>query len=291
MKQSKGQKETTSQKANRGQKAKGGQKEKQGQTFKKTASKTTKNAEKSKNSPINATNVSKIDFKLDLPKTLKDIPQRPANNLAEIPRATVEDLVFANLIVFFAIALSAFIPIVSISLPLLFFIYFEVGLAGFSLKFQTEQTCHFEDLFVPIKKFARSFCVFVVKFVTVLFLMLLFVVPGVLAFLDFSFCSIILHESNMDARSVLALSKEMTKGFRWKIFFSMLVALLSVCLAMTVTFGVIALFDLFLFVPQSFYVVFVLFAAFLALVLMAMPYVELQVAKAYTQAKIARSIR
>ena len=43
----------------------------------------------------------------------------------------VYDVVLANLIVLTAVALSAFIPVLSLALPVLVFIYLEVGLYGF----------------------------------------------------------------------------------------------------------------------------------------------------------------
>lgn len=196
------------------------------------------------------------------------------------------DIIYANLIVLFSVFLSAFIPIVSLALPFLFIVYFEVGLFGFIYKSESGERYHFEDLFISIKKFIKVFCIYVIKMFLILFWTCIFIVPGVLTMLNYSFTPLIIFESDdLDAKGVLALSKEMTKGYRWNIFFYELLALASVCVAMTLMFLFILFFDVFFFVPAYFYILFVVLAGVLDFVLVALPIVEIAIVDNFIKSK------
>ncbi len=199
---------------------------------------------------------------------------------------SLDDLIFANIIVIVAVFLSAFIPIVSFSLPILFFIYLDVGLSGFVYKKECGKVCYFEELFVSIRKFIKTFCLFVIKLVLVVFGLCLFIVPGVVIFLNYIFTSIILFESeDMDVRSIMSLSKELAKGHRLSILFYIILALTSVCIVASVMFGIILLFDLFLEISAMFYIIFVVFAGVLDFIFVALPLIEIAIAHSYIFAK------
>lgn len=198
----------------------------------------------------------------------------------------ISDIVLANLLVLTVVFLSALIPVISIGLPILVFIVLETGLWGFVYNKEMGRQHCYEDIFVSIKKYIRIFCLFVVKSFIILFWSLFLIVPGVVCMLNYSFTGIILFESNdLDVKGALMLSKELTFGFRWQIFFFEILALASVCVAMTLMFFFIMFFDLFLFVPSGVYIVLVLLAGVLDFVALAMPLVQIAIVDTYIISK------
>lgn len=198
----------------------------------------------------------------------------------------ISDIVLANLLVLTVVFLSALIPVISIGLPVLVFIVLETGLWGFVYNKEMGRQHCYEDIFVSIKKYIRIFCLFVVKSFIILFWSLFLIVPGVVCMLNYSFTGIILFESNdLDVKGALMLSKELTFGFRWQIFFFEILALASVCVAMTLMFFFIMFFDLFLFVPSGVYIVLVLLAGVLDFVALAMPLVQIAIVDTYIISK------
>lgn len=162
----------------------------------------------------------------------------------------------------------------------------QTGLWGFVYNKEMGRQHRYEDIFVSIKKYIRIFCLFVVKSFLVLFWSLFLIVPGVVCMLNYSFTGIILFESNdLDVKGALMLSKELTFGFRWQIFFFEILALASVCVAMTLMFFFIMFFDLFLFVPSGVYIVLVLLAGVLDFVALAMPMVQIAIVDTYIISK------
>lgn len=199
---------------------------------------------------------------------------------------SVCEIVLANLIVFSAVFLSAWIPVVSVALPVVFLIYFQIGLYGFVYKKEYGENFRYEDLFVPIKIFIKSFCVFVIKFFLTIFWLVVFIVPGVIVMLDYCFSSLILFESqDMDVRSVLSLSRELVKGYRLKIFFFAMFSLATICVSMSLMLSIILLFDWFLVVPSTVYIVLILFAGILDFILLALPLFEVVLVDCYASAK------
>lgn len=199
---------------------------------------------------------------------------------------SLTDVILANIIVLFAVFLSAFIPVVSVALPVLVLIYFEVGLFGFVYKKECGENYKFEDLFISLKNYVKMFCLFAIKTVLTLFWSCVFLVPGIICMLNYSFCGIIVHECpELDVKGVLMLSKELTRGHRCDICFYGLLALASVCVAMTSMFFIIMLFDLFLVVPPFFYLLFVALAGVLDLILLALPMTEFAIVDSYIEAK------
>lgn len=199
---------------------------------------------------------------------------------------TVYDVILANLIALTAVALSAFIPVLSLALPFLVFIYFEVGLYGFVLNKETGKSCKYEDLFVSIKKYVKIFCTAIVKIFMILFWSLFLIVPGVVCALNYAFSCLIIKESDeLDVKGILMLSKELAIGYRWQMFFYMLLSAASVCVSMTFVFSIILLFDLFLVVPSTIYILLVLMAGLLDFVILAVPMCEIAITDCYILAK------
>ena len=215
---------------------------------------------------------------------------KPYENMSFGKTRTVSDVVLANLIVLSAVCLSAFVPVISLALPILFAIYFEVGLSLFVLKKERGEHCKYEDLFVSIKKYIKIFCTAVVKMVLVTVGMVLLIVPGVIWLISYSFTGLILAESDdLDVKGVLILSKELTKGYKWQICFWGLLSLAAVCVVMTLVFLIILIFDIFLSVPSAVYIVLVLGAGFFALIILAMPMMQLMIADCYIMAKTKKT--
>ncbi len=208
------------------------------------------------------------------------------------PDYAIYDIILANIIALAGVFLAAFVPVVSFALPVLFFIYIEVGLGGFVTKKQLGLRAKFEDMFVSLKKYVRLFCVFIIKMVLVAFWLCIFIVPGVICFLDYCFSANILYETDdLDAKSVLILSKELVNGYRATIFLYMAIALASLAVSVSVMFLILMLFDVFFVVTPLFYLVFILLALFLDFLLVALPLVETAIADCYIDAKKNKILR
>ena len=199
---------------------------------------------------------------------------------------TVYDVVLANLIVLAAIFAATFVPIFSLALPILLFIYLEIGLWGFVLNKEMWKCCKYEDIFVSIKRYTKFFCMAVAKLFMILFWTICLIVPGIICALNYSFTGIILYESpDLDVKGTLMLSKELTKGYRWNIFFWWLLSLASICAAMTIMFFVVMFFDMFMAVSVTAYIILVLAAGMLDFVVLVVPMIELSIVDYYILAK------
>ena len=198
----------------------------------------------------------------------------------------VSDTIFVNLIALFAIFLSALVPFLSFGLLVLFVIYFEVGVFGFVLQKEYGRYTKYENIFVSLKKYLKIFCTAVVKMFLVIFWSILLIVPGIICLLNYSFTPFILFESDsLDVKGTLMLSKELAKGHRWAIFFWALLSLASVCVIMSLVFLIILLFDTFLNISSTLYMVLVLTAGFASLFVLAIPMMEFVLADLYILAK------
>lgn len=198
----------------------------------------------------------------------------------------VSDTIFVNLIALFAIFLSALVPFLSFGLPVLFVIYFEVGVFGYVLQKEYGRQTKYENIFVPLKKYLKIFCTAVIKMFLVLFWSVLLIVPGIIYLLNYSFTPFILFESDsLDVKGTLMLSKELAKGHRLEIFFWALLSLALVCVMMSLVFLIILIFDTFLNVSSVIYLVLVLTAGFASLFVLALPMMEFVLADIYILAK------
>ena len=215
-------------------------------------------------------------------KSLKQKSQSKQNLVVDSQsqmKRNVSDLILANACVVATIIISAFIPFLSLAFPLLFAIYFEIGLSLFVLKKELGQYCKYEDLFVSIKKYLRIFCVAIIKIILILLWSVLLIVPGIVCLIKYSFTGFILAEDNeMDAKSVLLLSTELTKGYRLKICFWGLIFLSSICVAMSLMFSIILIFDVFFNVPSMIYIIFVVASGIFDFIVLAMPMMQIVLA-------------
>lgn len=198
----------------------------------------------------------------------------------------IDDVVLANLIVFTAVFVSVLIPVLSLGLPFLVLIYLEIGLFGFVLEKEKGRYVKYEQIFTPIKQMVKIFCMAVVKIFVCLFWTIFFIVPGVISLLNYAFTPLIAYESSeLDVKGVLMLSKEMTKGYRWRMFFYVLLALASVCVCATLMFLIIMLFDVWFVVPAVYYIIFVVFAGIIDLILLGLPLLEFAIVDCYILSK------
>jgi len=240
------------------------------------------NDDENKNLAFKSISRRRCNFKAHTPKRV-DFWDSFAGDKGE---RSVCEVIFANLIVLTAIFLSALIPIVSVGLPILVAFYFQIGLWGFVYQKESGQNFKYENLFVSLKLFAKTFCVTVIKIFMTLFWTVCFIVPGVICILNYCFSSLIVFESpELDAKGVLMLSRELVKGYRLKIFFFALLSLSTICVAMTLMFAIVMLFDYFFVVPAVVYIVLVFFAAILDFVTLALPLFEVIVVDCFVDAK------
>lgn len=210
-------------------------------------------------------------------------------NNASLQDRQISDVIMVNLIAAFAVGLSAFIPLVSLGIPFLLLIYFETGVLGFVLEKEKHAYVKYEAIFVSLKKYLKMFCIAIIKLFMTSFFTVLLIVPGIIYFATYSFSSLILYENDdLDVKGVLMLSKELTQGFRLQIIFWLMLSAAIVCVSMTLAFFVIMLFDLFLFVPSTVYIVFVLGFGILSVVIFALPMMEIVLADLYISSKNKR---
>ncbi|MBP3619627.1 MAG: hypothetical protein J6J24_03090 [Clostridia bacterium] len=205
------------------------------------------------------------------------------NNNTDRP---ISDIIFCNIIALTAIFLSMFIPVLSLTLPILVFLYFDVGVSSYMLCKERGESCNYEQIFVSLKKYIKIFCVAVIKIFSIALGLIFFIVPGIFMILNYCFTShIIAENSDLDTKGVLMLSKELVYGYRWNIFFYALLALVSVCASSSLMFFIILIFDSFLYVPSLVYIIFVIAAGILAFITLALPMLQIAVTDYYILAK------
>ena len=231
---------------------------------------------------------------------MRSVPRRRFNFKAKQPQQinywdsfvgekgerSVCEVILANLIVISAIFLSALVPVVSLGLPILVALYFEIGLWGFVYQKETGKDFKYENIFVSLKLYAKTFCLAVIKRVLALFWTVCLIVPGIICMLNYCFSSLIVFESpELDAKGVLMLSKELVKGYRLKILFFALFSFATICVATTLMFSVVLLFDYFLYIPPIVYIVLVVFAGILDFITLALPMYQVVVVDCFADAK------
>lgn len=196
------------------------------------------------------------------------------------------DIIFVNLIMISAIGISTFLPIFSIALPVLVFIYLSVGLAGFLLKSQQNLQVEFEEIFLDLKILIKSFCVYVIKMFSIIFWAIFLIIPAFICFFNYIFTPFILFEyKDISVKQVFALSKKLAYGYRHKLLLYFLIAIASICIAISLTFGILIFIDVFIEVSKTVYIVLLVLASVLTCFFVALPVFEMAVTDFYIISK------
>ena len=123
------------------------------------------------------------------------------------------------------------------------FMPLSVGLIRYILKIIRDEEVKFDEIFVYYDR--RIFIVFGVGFLVSLISVLwafLFIVPGVIAYLSYSFCNYILVDNDdMNVMEILAESKRLTDGYKGDIFLFIL-SFVGWYLLSIFTFGIVFIY-------------------------------------------------
>lgn len=202
------------------------------------------------------------------------------------------DVVFVNIIFLTICFLVSFMPVLNLLLVFVAMIYLEIGVWGYVLKRQQNEKTRYEDIFIKPNLFLKSVCVKIVKTFIILLWSLVFIVPGVIMMLNYSFTGLITYEGkDIDSKGILQLSHELTYGYKFKIFLAFMVSLLSVCVAVSIPFGILKIINIFTFVHWWIYVIVISAFAILSSLLIALPLFQLSLTDYYINAKNKSKIR
>ncbi len=131
----------------------------------------------------------------------------------------------------------------------------------------------FMKFLLNLKHFFRICFVELCKFFVVLVFSLFCVVPGLFCFADLSYSIFIAKKSpEMDMKGIFGLSKELADGERAKIILSLAISVVSVCLALVVSFAVIKFLGMFVNTTYLTYRIGVCLCGGFTLIFFAIPY-------------------
>lgn len=96
---------------------------------------------------------------------------------------------------------------------------FALGMAIFSLSFSRHQEPRFEQVFEGFRAFGRTLGAYLLIILYVFLWLLLLIIPGIIAALSYSMTFFILaDDSSINATEAMDKSKQMMKGYKWKLF-------------------------------------------------------------------------
>ncbi len=96
---------------------------------------------------------------------------------------------------------------------------FALGMAIFSLSFSRHQEPRFEQVFEGFREFGRALGAYLLIILYVFLWLLLLIVPGIIAALSYSMTFFFMvDDSSVKAPDALKKSKQMMKGYKWKLF-------------------------------------------------------------------------
>ncbi|MBQ8845040.1 MAG: hypothetical protein IJ008_03380 [Clostridia bacterium] len=202
------------------------------------------------------------------------------------------DVVLVNILFLAICFLVSFMPVLNLLLVFVAMVYLEIGVWGYVLKRQQNEKIRYEDIFIKPNLFLKSVCVKIIKIFIIALWSLVFIIPGVIMMLNYSFTGLITYEGkDIDSKGILQLSHELTYGYKFKIFLAFMISLLSVCVAVSIPFGILKIINIFTFIHWWIYVVVICMFAILSGILIALPLFQLSLTDYYIQAKNKSKIR
>ena len=123
--------------------------------------------------------------------------------------------VLVALFSFMIIAASA----ITVIGPLLLTGPFLLGASIFTIHLARKEEARIENAFEGFNRFAKAFTLYILMMVFTFLWTLLFVIPGIIAYLRYSLSFYVLNDNpEMDASAALERSKELMKGQKGKLF-------------------------------------------------------------------------
>ncbi len=123
------------------------------------------------------------------------------------------------LVYFLIITIAQYVPKVGGLIYLIVGGPLSLGLAIFILSLSRKQNPRLEDIFEGFKSFGTSLVAYLLMIIFIALWLLLLIVPGLIAFLSYSMTFFIIAEDkNIGARDAIKKSKEMMRGYKWKLF-------------------------------------------------------------------------
>ena len=94
-----------------------------------------------------------------------------------------------------------------------------LGYAKFNLSLFEEETADFKTIFSERKRYKDCFALYVLQIIYITVASIFFIIPGIIAFHAYCMAPyIMVDHPEMSARQALKASKEMMKGYKWKLF-------------------------------------------------------------------------
>lgn len=168
-----------------------------------------------------------------------------------------------------SLLLLMFFPVAGFALMAFAYGFLCVGTKRFLLGIANNETLPIETVFSKFKICIKAFCLKVATMLISLLWAILFIVPGIVAALNYSMASFVMADENLDSLSCMAKSKKIVYGHRGEIlviylsYMFVLVAIMCICAGIgcamrtyfninywipIISMGLLALFLIFVFV-------------------------------------------
>lgn len=188
---------------------------------------------------------------------------------------------------FILVAISCLLVLFMPSIPLflLILIYLCAGISKFALSVIRTKKINYENIFLNFKSILIIYSSKILSLVISFLWTLLFIFPGILSFINYSFVSFIVADGEKSSYEALSKSKKLTQNVRFQIliiYLSMILfALICLCASFGVTLLVNYIYDLPFFVDT----IISIFLSLLPLYLFILPFEKLCISNIYIEQK------
>lgn len=150
----------------------------------------------------------------------------------------------------FSIFLLCFFPFIGISVATFAFGFLSLGFVDSLLAITKKNQITFENLFSKYKQCIPAFCMKVVRVFYIFLWSLLFIFPGIVCLLNYSFATLIMVENkDIDSFSALKRSKNIAYGYRTNLLFLYFYFLIVVLLTFSISMLIPLFASIFISVP------------------------------------------
>lgn len=193
------------------------------------------------------------------------------------------EVMLCFLLVTVSCVLILFTP--SIPLFMLALIYFCIGVSKFVLGVIRNNKIIYENIFPNIKILIIAFCSKTLSFIISFLWSLLFIFPGILSLINFSFVSMLIADGEKNSLEALSKSKVLTKNVRFEIFLYYLLCVLFIIVCACASFGVLLLINYFISTPLWLDLCLGVGLTILPVYLFVLPFTKLCIANLYIEQK------
>ena len=184
--------------------------------------------------------------------------------------------------------LMLFPPLFGITLMFATIGFMTLGMKSYTLNLLTGKEPKIEHIFSKWRMALPAFCLTVVRAAYTILWGLCFIVPGIIACLNYSLASFIMCEDNsIDAFSAMAKSKKLVYNFRGKIFFLFLLYALLTIASLCLGGGIAILILKYTELSHRLSIMIGTMPTILTMLTLVMPFMHITYADVYLEAKAA----